>query len=305
MCVKMVQGIHSFRLIHISSSCVLAWFILARVTWQFFVRLILLSNGNCPLDWNSKSMFYANPLLQKIFNLIWIIFSKMVKALGAARTRSLGHAQCSREDMRENETMKKDKSRGSSGSDGWARVMRERTYSRECLLWKKMKQSAARALDGWARVNLCVQQGSFVLTRVSRQLSFVWSYSRMWTVHWITIWIQCSLHIHCFKNIQFDMNYIWKNTEGPSGVLRKFSWGVSFSGIWWPFVCGVRFLWLHNLTPYSFVQTNFLAKFVDIYAYSSTPTPLILCVIAPNINYQRSKVGYRRKLNSVLRQRSS
>ena len=42
------------RLIHIS-----------RVTRQFIVRLKLLSNGYCPLDWNSNPMFFANPLLQK------------------------------------------------------------------------------------------------------------------------------------------------------------------------------------------------------------------------------------------------
>jgi len=37
----------------------------ARVTGQFIVRLILFSIGNCPLDWNSIPMFYANPSLQK------------------------------------------------------------------------------------------------------------------------------------------------------------------------------------------------------------------------------------------------
>ena len=32
--------------------CVLGSFILTQVTGQFFVRLKLFSNGNCPLDWN-------------------------------------------------------------------------------------------------------------------------------------------------------------------------------------------------------------------------------------------------------------
>jgi len=45
--------------------CLQGSFILARVTGQFIVRLISSSNGNCPLDWNSNSMLYANPLLQK------------------------------------------------------------------------------------------------------------------------------------------------------------------------------------------------------------------------------------------------
>ena len=56
-----------------------------------------------------------------------------------------------------------------------------------------------------------------------------------------------------------------------SGVRRKFSWGVSFSGIWWLFVFGVRCLWRHNLTSFSCFQTNVLAKFVDIiYAFVYT-----------------------------------
>jgi len=30
-------------------------------------------------------------------------------------------------------------------------------------------------------------------------------------------------------------------------VRRKFSWGVSFSGLWWSFVFDVRCLWRHDL----------------------------------------------------------
>jgi len=40
-------------------------------------------------------------------------------------------------------------------------------------------------------------------------------------------------------------------------------------------------------------------------AYFSTSTPLIFCVIALNISYQRSKLGYRRKTNSTLPHSSS
>ena len=40
-------------------------------------------------------------------------------------------------------------------------------------------------------------------------------------------------------------------------------------------------------------------------AYFSTRTPLISCVIALNVNYQRSKLGYRRKINSTLWHSSS
>jgi len=72
--------------------------------------------------------------------------------------------------------------------------------------------------------------------------------------------------------------------------------GVSFSGIWWSFVFGVCCLRIHNLTSYSCLQTTILVKFVDI-----------ICIIfythSPYfINYQRSKLGYRRKMNSTLRQ---
>jgi len=49
-----------------------------------------------------------------------------------------------------------------------------------------------------------------------------------------------------------------------SGVRRKFSWGESFRVVWWSFAFGVRCLWRYNLTSYSCVETNVLAKFVDI-----------------------------------------
>ena len=51
---------------------------------------------------------------------------------------------------------------------------------------------------------------------------------------------------------------------GAVAYAKNFHGGVSFSGIWWSFVCGVRSLWRHNLTSYSCFQTNVLAKFVDI-----------------------------------------
>jgi len=63
------------------------------------------------------------------------------------------------------------------------------------------------------------------------------------------------------------------------GARRKFSWsGGSFSGIWWPFVFGVRCLWRHNLTSYSCFQTNVLAKCVDtICRFFSTHSPHFMC----------------------------
>ena len=64
-------------------------------------------------------------------------------------------------------------------------------------------------------------------------------------------------------------------------------------------LCDVT-IWRHSC-----FQTNVLVKFVDIICIFPTRTPLILCVIALNINYQRSKLGYWRKINSFLRHRSS
>jgi len=52
-------------------------------------------------------------------------------------------------------------------------------------------------------------------------------------------------------------------------------------------------------------QTNVLAKFVDITGIFFYTYALILCVIALYINYQRSKLDYRRKINSTLRHSSS
>ena len=63
---------------------VLGSFILARVTRQFIVRLILFWNGYCLLDWNSNPMFYANPLLQKTFNLVLIKLKKYLIAEGSS-----------------------------------------------------------------------------------------------------------------------------------------------------------------------------------------------------------------------------
>ena len=42
-----------------------------------------------------------------------------------------------------------------------------------------------------------------------------------------------------------------------------------------------------------------------IYSSTRTRTPLIVCVIALNINYWRYKLRYRRKINSTLRHSSS
>ena len=58
---------------------------------------------------------------------------------------------------------------------------------------------------------------------------------------------QCKLHTKLCSHLLKRKFRIHKG----SGVSRKFSWVGSFSGIWWSFVFGVRYLWRHNLTSYS------------------------------------------------------
>jgi len=65
-------------------------------------------------------------------------------------------------------------------------------------------------------------------------------------------------------------------------------------------VCDITIL-RHSLVS----KPTFWRSLLTQYAYSSTCTLLILCVIALNINYHRSKLGYRRKILSTLWHSSS
>ena len=65
---------------------------------------------------------------------------------------------------------------------------------------------------------------------------------------------------------------------------QKIFMGVSFSGMWWSFVFGVRFLWRHTLTSFSCFQANFV-DVIGIFFYTHSPyfckyqalhTPLII-----------------------------
>ena len=63
------------------------WLIHISPSYQTVYRsfeIILEWVAYCPLGWNSNPMFYANPLLQKKFNLILIKLKKCLIA-GAAR----------------------------------------------------------------------------------------------------------------------------------------------------------------------------------------------------------------------------
>ena len=89
----------------------------------------------------------------------------------------------------------------------------------------------------------------------------------------------------------------------------KWSWSVAYAEnfhgvgfIQWHMmvicIC-VRCLWRHNLTSCSCYESNVLAKFVDIISvFFYTHSPYF-------INSQRSKLGYRRKIHSMLRHSSS
>jgi len=91
-----------------------------------------------------------------------------------------------------------------------------------------------------------------------------------------------------------------------SGVRRKLSWGGSFSGICWSFALGVCSLWRHSLMSFMFPNQ----RFGDVFRHDlhmllhALPLPFF-CVVTLNINYQRSKFEYRRKINSTLRHSSS
>ena len=78
-----------------------------------------------------------------------------------------------------------------------------------------------------------------------------------------------------------------------------------FRVIWWSFVFGVLFVTSQFDVISMFPNQRFGEVCWHNNAYFSTSTPLISCGIALNINYQRSKLGYRRKINSTLRHSSS
>ena len=70
------------------------------------------------------------------------------------------------------------------------------------------------------------------------------------------------------------------------------------------FVFSARCLWRHNLTSFSCFQTNVLAAFLDIICTIFCTQSLYFCVIALNMNYQPSRLGYwrKKKLNATTQQ---
>jgi len=67
-----------------------------------------------------------------------------------------------------------------------------------------------------------------------------------------------------------------------------------------------KYTWAYKKTlKIKSLFTNLLHRGPRVGQPCSTRTTLILCVSSLNINYQRSKLGYRRKINSTLRHSSS
>jgi len=101
--------------------------------------------------------------------------------------------------------------------------------------------------------------------------------------------------------ILFRKKILSKSTCESSGVRRKLSrrrfHSVAYGGHLYLVcaVCDVT-IWRH-IHVY---KPTFWRSLLTQYAYSSTRILLILCVIALNINYQRSKLGYWRKMHSAV-----
>ena len=93
--------------------------------------------------------------------------------------------------------------------------------------------------------------------------------------------------------------YQKQNTFVYSGVRRKFSWGVLVQSHM-VVICIWCSLFISMFPNQRFGKVSWHNN-----AYFSTSTPFISCGIALNINYQRSKLRYRRKINSTLRHSSS
>jgi len=62
------------------------------------------------------------------------------------------------------------------------------------------------------------------------------------------IWFNDNLHTFVKVYTRYTCSFIQARAcVALSGVRRKFSWGFSFSGMWWSFVFRVRCLWRRHL----------------------------------------------------------
>jgi len=118
------------------------------------------------------------------------------------------------------------------------------------------------------------------------------------------LWHPCAAETLCLQGSGLMLQRRKDRVSWPVAYAENFHGGGSLSGMRWPFLFRVRCLRRHNCTSYSCFQTNVLAKFVDTMCIFFTSTLLISCVIGL-INYQRSRLGYWRKIHSTLRHNSS
>ena len=97
-----------------------------------------------------------------------------------------------------------------------------------------------------------------------------------------------------------------KVKSGPVTYPENFHEAVSLSGIWLSFVFGVRCLWRHNLCHIHVSNPTFSRNVDTICMFFYMHSPLLnLCATALNINYQHSRLRYRRKIHSTVRHSSS
>jgi len=122
----------------------------------------------------------------------------------------------------------------------------------------------------------------------------------------LTDFLQCiSTFRKTVRTLLFNENFIRTTNTISSGARRNFSWGVrsmAYGGHIY-FVSAVYDVTIGRHIHVS--KTTFWRSLLTQYSYSSTRTLLISCVIALNINYQRSKLGYRKKIHATLQHSSS
>ena len=127
-----------------------------------------------------------------------------------------------------------------------------------------------------------------------------------YTVDWSSVGSLLTFDSSPYMTLKNSVGVWWMTVEKRvavvGGVRRKFHGGGSFSGIWWSFIFGVRYLLHHNLTSYSCFPTTFSWNLLTRYACSSTRTPLNLCVIALNTNYQQIMISEENKLSATTQQ---
>ena len=118
-----------------------------------------------------------------------------------------------------------------------------------------------------------------------------------WT-HWSCWWV------YHFKKHGYHAIFHNNLERQAVAYAENFHGGVWFKVIWWLFVFGVRCLWRHNLTSFPCLQTNVLAKFVDIrciFFYIHSP-----CFMCHCTEYKLSAVQVRlsekKQLNATTQQ---